>query len=184
MISSEMPRSGILGEEYGETAGDDGCWVIDPIDGTEQFIAGDARFSALIAYQVSGRSLVGVVSAPALGLRWWAAQGKGAYVSHAGEAATARVSKTDRSDRALGMLPSGMGSSTLAPAIATSLSRAGMRAVRRAVSWEAVRVASGEFDLAMVSGEVWDVAPCPSSSQRPGEWRRSSKTRVSASVFS
>lgn len=161
MISSEMPRSGILGEEYGETAGDDGCWVIDPIDGTEQFIAGDARFSTLIAYQVSGRSLVGVVSAPALGLRWWAALGKGAYVSHAGNAALARVSKTDRADRAVGILLSGMESSAFGPAMATNLSRAGMRMVRRAVSWEAVRVASGEFDLAMVSGAIWDVAPLP-----------------------
>lgn len=160
LIESQMPGAGILGEEYGETTGDDGRWVIDPIDGTAQFMTGDPRFSVLIAYEIEDEPVAGVVSAPALGLRWWAGAGLGARMSNGGQVSAARVSITRRRDRAVGMFLAGSGSDD-SGSIAASLVGSGIRSVRRAVSWEAVRVASGEFDLAMTSGAIWDVAPLP-----------------------
>lgn len=163
LVGSEMPDAGILGEEYGETVGTNGRWIIDPIDGTAQFIGGDPRFSALIAYELDDVPLVGVVSAPALGLRWWAGLGLGARHSNNGAVSAARVSTTRRSDRAVGMFLGGAGPEgpNGASPVAAGLVDAGISSVRRAVSWEAVRVSTGEFDLAMTTGAIWDVAPLP-----------------------
>lgn len=162
MIETAMPSTAILGEEYGETHGDEGRWIIDPIDGTVQFAAGDPRFSVLIAYEVDDRPLVGVVSAPALGLRWWAAAGGGARLSKRGEVSAARVSTTRRPERAVGMFLGGSddGADGISSR-AVRLGGSGIGFVSRAMSWEAVRVSSGEFDLAMTTGAVWDVAPLP-----------------------
>ncbi len=68
-------------------------WVVDPVDGTKNFVRGVPVWATLIALQVEGRVDVGVVSAPALGRRWWAARGLGAHAgaSQAG-ARTLRVS--------------------------------------------------------------------------------------------
>ena len=54
-------------------------WVIDPIDGTKNFVRGVPVWATLIALQLDERTVVGVVSAPALGRRWWAASGAGAW---------------------------------------------------------------------------------------------------------
>jgi histidinol-phosphatase len=74
-IEREHPSAGVLGEEYGKERGV-GRWVLDPIDGTREFVQGDPRFSVLIAYDLNGVPQLGVMSAPALGLRWWAGRGK------------------------------------------------------------------------------------------------------------
>jgi histidinol-phosphatase len=74
----------VLGEEAGEDAGSDGShrqWIIDPIDGTANYVRGVPIWASLIALAIDGVPVVGVVSAPALGKRWWAAEGSGAYVS-------------------------------------------------------------------------------------------------------
>ena len=80
-ISSERPAHGIYGEEYGLT-GDDASpwrWVIDPIDGTSNFVRGVPVWATLIALVHDGTPVLGVVSAPALATRWWATQGGGAW---------------------------------------------------------------------------------------------------------
>lgn len=59
-------------------------WVIDPIDGTKNFVRGVPVWSTLIALLVDGVPVVGVVSAPALNRRWWASAGAGAFTSHDG----------------------------------------------------------------------------------------------------
>jgi histidinol-phosphatase len=81
-LSSARPRDAILGEEYGVAAGADGSrrWIIDPIDGTKNFVRGIPVWATLVALQDRDRMTVGVVSAPALHRRWWAARGHGAYV--------------------------------------------------------------------------------------------------------
>ncbi|MBB4734908.1 histidinol-phosphatase [Micrococcus cohnii] len=79
-LSRARARDGILGEEFGETAGRSGrTWVIDPIDGTKNFVRGVPVWATLIALVDNGEPVVGVVSAPALNRRWWAATGQGAY---------------------------------------------------------------------------------------------------------
>lgn len=88
-IEAARPNDSILGEEYG-TAGDSRRqWIIDPIDGTANFLRGVPIWGTLIALAVDGVPIVGVVSAPALGKRWWAATGHGAWASADGEVARA-----------------------------------------------------------------------------------------------
>ena len=73
-IERERPGESVLGEEEGGDAAD---WVIDPIDGTRNYTRGIPIWATLIAF----RDQVGVVSAPALGRRWWAERGWGAYAN-------------------------------------------------------------------------------------------------------
>ena len=82
-LASRRPGDAVLGEEYGQTAGTAGDgprrWVVDPIDGTKSFVRGVPVWATLVALQVDEHVEVGVVSAPALGRRWWAARGLGAH---------------------------------------------------------------------------------------------------------
>jgi histidinol-phosphatase len=71
-IAHERPGEAVLGEEEG---GDASGWVIDPIDGTRNYTRGIPIWATLIAFE----DRVAVVSAPALGRRWWAVRGRGAY---------------------------------------------------------------------------------------------------------
>jgi histidinol-phosphatase len=73
-------RDSVLGEEFGTTGSSPRQWVIDPIDGTKNFVRGTPVWATLIALVDNGEPVVGVVSAPALGKRWWAAKGTGAYM--------------------------------------------------------------------------------------------------------
>lgn len=79
-LSADRPADDILGEEFGGTASFAGRqWVIDPIDGTKNFVRGVPVFATLIALLVDGQPVVGVISAPALARRWWAAKDSGAW---------------------------------------------------------------------------------------------------------
>lgn len=83
-LTAERPADTIVGEEFGTSAGnatDSSArrWVIDPIDGTKNFVRGVPVWATLIGLIVDGVAVVGVVSAPALGRRWYAAQGSGAW---------------------------------------------------------------------------------------------------------
>ncbi|MEU2610400.1 histidinol-phosphatase [Micromonospora sp. NPDC007271] len=82
LLAEHRPGDGLLGEEYGEqpaTTPDGRRWVIDPIDGTKNFVRGVPVWGTLIALLEADRPVLGLVSAPALGRRWWAALGTGAY---------------------------------------------------------------------------------------------------------
>jgi histidinol-phosphatase len=104
-LARSRPRDAILGEEFGQTtaAGGPGArrWVIDPIDGTKNFIRGVPIWATLIALLEGDQPVVGLVSAPALGRRWWAACGHGAYAGrHTTTATPIRVSGVRRLDDA------------------------------------------------------------------------------------
>jgi histidinol-phosphatase len=79
-IAVGRPGEGVAGEEGGGD-GDGGAvrWVIDPIDGTKNFSRGVPVWATLIALEREGRIVCGVISAPALGHRWWAARREGAF---------------------------------------------------------------------------------------------------------
>jgi histidinol-phosphatase len=79
------PRDAVVGEEYGD-AGVDGSrrWIVDPIDGTKGYVRGMPVWATLLALEQDGEMALGVVSAPALGRRWWAARGSGAFTREAG----------------------------------------------------------------------------------------------------
>ncbi len=85
ILSRERPGDAILGEEQGGTPVFSGRqWVIDPIDGTKNFVRGVPLWASLIALLEDGTPTVGVISAPALHRRWWAGRGLGAHTSVAG----------------------------------------------------------------------------------------------------
>jgi histidinol-phosphatase len=78
-LQTERPGDGVLGEEFGRQGPTTRQWIIDPIDGTKNYVRGVPVWATLIALLVDDRIEVGVVSAPALTRRWWAARGSGAY---------------------------------------------------------------------------------------------------------
>ncbi|MBY4574846.1 histidinol-phosphatase [Gordonia paraffinivorans] len=79
-LAARRPDDTVLGEEFGGDATLSGRqWVVDPIDGTKNFVRGVPVWATLIALLVDGVPTVGVVSAPALRRRWWAAAGLGAH---------------------------------------------------------------------------------------------------------
>jgi len=79
-ISNLYPDHGFVGEEYGDEEGAAGIrWYIDPIDGTHNFIRGVPLFGTLLAIEADDELQVGVISAPAIGERWYAARGMGAF---------------------------------------------------------------------------------------------------------
>ncbi len=79
VLAAERPDDAILGEEFGTVGTASRRWVLDPIDGTKNYVRGVPIWAVLIALLVDGDPVVGVVSAPALGRRWWAAAGTGAW---------------------------------------------------------------------------------------------------------
>ena len=82
-----FPGHGLVGEEYGTDDGDAPVrWYIDPIDGTHNFMRGVPLFGTLLAVERDGELQAAVMSAPALGERWWAHRGGGAWARTRGEA--------------------------------------------------------------------------------------------------
>jgi histidinol-phosphatase len=81
-LTMHRPDDSVFGEELGGTPAFTGRqWVLDPIDGTKNFVRGVPVWCTLIALLADGTPVVGVVSAPALGRRWWAGAGEGAFTS-------------------------------------------------------------------------------------------------------
>ena len=82
LLATHRPADAVLGEEFGGDAALTGRqWIIDPIDGTKNFVRGVPVWATLIALLHDGVPVVGVISAPALGRRWWASAGGGAFAS-------------------------------------------------------------------------------------------------------
>ena len=103
VLRDATPGFGIYGEEHGISGPTDAeyTWVIDPIDGTTNFVRGVPVWGSLIALVHNEVPVLSVVSAPALGMRWWASVGDGAYfngtriyVSTVKDLAEAHVSTT------------------------------------------------------------------------------------------
>jgi histidinol-phosphatase len=77
-LAESVPNDALIGEEFGNSGSANRTWIIDPIDGTANFMRGVPVWATLIALAIDGKPVVSVVSAPALGKRWWAAPGVGA----------------------------------------------------------------------------------------------------------
>lgn len=78
-LAHTRSRDSVVGEESGASGYSSRKWIIDPIDGTKNFVRGVPVWATLIGLIEDGEPVVGVVSAPALGQRWWAAKGLGAH---------------------------------------------------------------------------------------------------------
>src|SRR5690242_19242932 len=80
VLGEARPGDAVLGEEEGQTGSGDGRrWIIDPIDGTALFVAGDTRWLILIALEEHGEMTTAVAAHPAQGSLWWASRGAGAF---------------------------------------------------------------------------------------------------------
>ena len=158
-ILTERPGHRLLGEEFGAAGAPDSPWqwIIDPIDGTSGYVRGIPVWATLIALARGDDVVVGVVSAPALGRRWWASRAAGAFVdgrrcrvSDVSILADAQVSITfsDGWD-ALGLTPALVG-----------LAQEARRARGFGDFWQHALVAEGALDVAVdaVGVATYDVA--------------------------
>jgi histidinol-phosphatase len=160
MLQHERPGDALMGEEYGVTGTATRRWVIDPIDGTKNFVRGVPVWATLIALQVDEQTTVGVASAPALGRRWWASSGDGAWTSAAGATRRCAVSRVGRlGDASLsyssisGWEQRGLGAQFLA------LTDAVWRTRAYGDFWSHVLVAEGAVDVSCEPDlSLWDLA--------------------------
>jgi histidinol-phosphatase len=151
-LASERPDEGVLGEEEGDTGGPGARWVIDPIDGTKNFTRGIPVWATLIALERDGEVTCGVVSAPALGHRWWAAAGEGAYRD--GERLA--VSRID----AVAQAVLSFSARSLRDVRALALFRRAWHAQGYSDFWSFMLLAEGSVDVAIEHEmHAWDNAP-------------------------
>ncbi|HEX5586721.1 MAG TPA: histidinol-phosphatase [Acidimicrobiia bacterium] len=160
-LATTRPDDAVLGEEAGEVLGATGDrarrWVIDPIDGTKGYARGIPVWATLIALEQDGVPVVGVVSAPALGARWWAASGLGAHRDGAPIAVSgvARIEDAHLAyDSVRAFEDDGRAPQFLA------LARRCWRTRGFGDFWSHVMVADGSIDIAIEVGglAVWDLA--------------------------
>ena len=159
LIARERPGDAVLGEEMGSTGSGARRWFIDPIDGTVNFVRGIPVWATLLGLEVDGSMQLGAVSAPALGRRWWAQRGEGAFAGpHRERAERIRVS----SDADLS--GSGISSASIAdfpePERGVELARKVKRDRGFGDFWSHMLVAEGACEVGLdpvVS--VWDIAP-------------------------
>ncbi|WP_235833976.1 inositol monophosphatase family protein [Actinomadura logoneensis] len=154
-LARERPDDSVLGEEEGGTQGAR-CWLLDPVDHTANFARGVPVFATLIALVEDGEPTVGVVSAPALGRRWWAARGQGAFAD--GE--RIRVSTVDAlPDASLSFAAlERWDDRGLLPGI-VDLSRRARHTWGSGGFWSQMLVAEGRLDASLDPwGKPWDLA--------------------------
>jgi histidinol-phosphatase len=165
-LAQARPDDSVLGEEFGAVGGAGGRrWIIDPIDGTRNFVRGVPVWATLLALEVGGAATVGVVSAPALSRRWWAGRGLGAFAGPAGYAATGppspiRVSAVSALDDAVlsgGGLRAWLERGDPGPAVALGLRCWNDRSFGD--FWSHVLVAEGACDIGLDPvASLWDLA--------------------------
>jgi histidinol-phosphatase len=161
LLAGSRPTDAVLGEEYGADGDGPRRWVIDPIDGTKNFVRGIPVWATLVALQVDGIVTTGVVSAPALGRRWWAGRGLGAQAgSSLADGTRLQVSAVTR------LADASLSYSSLTGWEATgrhdgllALSRTTWRTRAYGDFWSHMLVAEGAVDLSCEPEvSLWDLA--------------------------
>ncbi len=162
-LRTRRPGDAVHGEERSDEGapGAERVWLVDPIDGTRNYTRGVPVWASLLALTVAGRPVVGVVSAPALELRWWASAGGGAWTARSGGAPRRLgVSGITRLDDAY-LSTTDIGSFLDRGGIENYLALAGRCRVTRAFGdfWQHCLVAEGVIDLAVdQEAYAWDLA--------------------------
>jgi histidinol-phosphatase len=161
VLGRARPRDAVLGEETGRTGGGTRCWVIDPIDGTQNYVRGVPVWATLIGLMADSEVTAGVVSAPALGRRWWAGRGGGAWAGRSLTKATpCRVSGVTRlADSSLSFsdLPGWEADGRLDGFL--QLARSVWRTRAYGDFWSHMLVAEGAVDIsAEPQVSLWDLA--------------------------
>jgi histidinol-phosphatase len=161
-LSVARPDDAVLGEEFGSSEEDaPRRWIIDPIDGTKNFVRGIPVWATLIALQDGQILTVGVVSAPALHRRWWASRGGGAFVRD-GPTATRQLSVSavrELGDAQLSIAGFRYWEEQGRLDLALELTRRCWRTRGFGDFWHHMLVAEGAVDLAVEpTVAVWDLA--------------------------
>jgi histidinol-phosphatase len=161
-VAAARPGDALIGEEFGLSGDAERRWVFDPIDGTKNYVRAVPVWATLIALQHNEKSVVGVVSAPALGRRWWAAAGHGAWTSfQGGDPKRCQVSAVSTISDASLSHASVMGweeAGKLQPFL--DLLRSCWRTRGFGDFWGYMLVAEGAVDIATEpSLSLWDLAP-------------------------
>jgi histidinol-phosphatase len=150
-IAAERPGDSVLGEEEGVSGTGDRRWILDPIDGTRNYSRGIPIFATLIALEIDDEIKLGLVSAAALGRRWWAERRKGAYRNDG----PIRVSGVERLEDAVVSFELREGIERLAP-----LAERAWHARSFGDFWQHMLVAEGSVDVAIDPAvKIWDCAP-------------------------
>ena len=158
-IATKYPSDGVVGEEFGTSGSKDRYWVIDPIDGTKNFLRGVPTWATLIALVENEQVVTSVVSSPALYRRWYATAGGGAFVVEGNS--TARklsVSKVSAISDASIAYSDFQGWGARRPAFEKLLDSA-WRTRGLGDFWSHMLVAEGAVDVAIEpSLALWDMA--------------------------
>jgi histidinol-phosphatase len=157
VIGDAFPGDGILGEEYGEESGSGRRWIIDPIDATVNYVRGVPVWGSLIGLEDDGEIVVGVVSAPSLGSRWWASRGAGSWHN----SRRMRVSGTNE------IADAHLSINSLKTCLAGDLSEAMLALIDRCDRlrsfgdfWSFMLLAEGAVDVVVEPvAAIWDLAP-------------------------
>jgi histidinol-phosphatase len=160
-LAVERPSDAVSGEEFGSEGTGARRWVIDPIDGTKNFVRTVPVWATLIALMDGGEPVVGVVSAPALARRWWAAAGAGAYgVFSAGSPRRLRVSGvTSLADASFSYASLGGWAALGRRDAVVALSERVWRSRAYGDFWSYMLVAEGAVDVAAEPElSLWDMA--------------------------
>jgi len=149
-LGRSRPRDAVLGEEFGAAGQGPRRWVVDPIDGTKNYVRGVPVWATLIGLMVEDEVVAGVVSAPALDRRWWAAKGQGAWtgrsLSRATRCAVSDVSQLDDASLSYSDLDEWERAGRLEPFFA--LMRSCWRSRGYGDFWSYALVAEGSVDVA------------------------------------
>jgi histidinol-phosphatase len=152
LLGRRRPGDAVVGEEFGESGTGARRWVIDPVDGTKNFVRGVPVWATLIALMEADEVYVGVVSAPALGRRWWASRGQGAWLHVSGVRDLADASLSYASLTGWEDTPGGL-------AGLLELSRRVWRSRAYGDFWSHALVAEGAVDAAAEPDvSLWDLA--------------------------
>jgi histidinol-phosphatase len=156
-IRRRFPGHAVLGEEDGLDGPDDAPrWVLDPIDGTTNFVKGNPIWAALIGLQIDGEEVVGVASAPALGSRWSGYLGGGAF-QDGREVRVSRVDRLSEAEVAFGGLDYFQREGLTA--VVEELIRRTRRQRGYGDFWQHCLVAAGSTDAALEAEvNLWDLA--------------------------
>jgi histidinol-phosphatase len=157
IVAARHPELGMLGEEEGATGSTSERLILDPIDATRNFVRGIPVFASLIAVEIEHEIVAGLVSAPALGTRWHAERGAGAW-SGGRRLSVSRINAWTEAQVFHGSL--GGSENTKWSSRVAELSARAHRDRGFGDFWQHVLVAEGAGEVALDPGtSPWDVAP-------------------------
>ena len=162
-VAGDFPAHGVVGEEFGTDRADASVrWFVDPIDGTHNYLRGIPIFATLLAVERDGELQAGIISAPAMGERWFAWRGGGAWAAGPLDSTPRRIRATAIAELADAQVVSAGAQDLVASGRApgfTNLLRATWRERGFGEFWGYALVAEGAAEVMVERGlKIWDVA--------------------------